>query len=217
MKHAAPRLRGGPTVRAAILIGGLALFSLGIVCIYQSRLGLSPWDVLNQGIARHTPLSFGEANILVSLVVLGAAVLLGARVGPGTIANAILVGTFVDQYLRLGPIEGLAHEPLPARMGLLAGGIALMGLATGLYIGASFGAGPRDSLMLAVSRRTHVRIFLVRGSIEALALTSGFLLGGTVGIGTLVFVVAIGPVVEVSFAQLGRSPLALTPFRIASI
>jgi uncharacterized membrane protein YczE len=217
MKHAAPRLRGGRLARFALLIGGLAVFSGGIVCIYQSRLGLAPWDVLNQGIAKHTPLSFGEANVVVSLLVLGLAVLLGSPVGLGTVANALLVGTFIDQYLRIGAVTRLAGEPFAVRVGLLAGGISLMGAATGLYIGAGFGAGPRDSLMLAVSRRTKARIWIVRSSIEALAVVSGFLMGGTVGVGTLVFVLTIGPAVEVSFVQLARSPLALRPFRVASI
>jgi uncharacterized membrane protein YczE len=201
-----PRLRGGRAARGAWLIGGLLVFAAGIVCLYESRLGLSPWDVLNQGISKHSPLSFGESNIAVGCGVLALAVLLGARIGLGTAANAILVGTFVDQLLRIGFVTRLSHDSLDIRIGLLVAGVAVMGLATGLYVGAGFGAGPRDSLMLALVRVTRARVGIARGSLEAAATVAGFLLGGTVGIGTLVFVLAIGPAVEASFLLLGRSP-----------
>jgi uncharacterized membrane protein YczE len=195
--------------RAAELLVGLFVFAVGIVCLYEARLGLSCWDVLNQGVAKHSPLSFGEANIAVSVVVLTAAALLGARIGVGTVSNAVLVGAFVDQLLRIGWVTGRAHDPLAARIGLLALGIVLMGIATALYVGASFGAGPRDSLMLVLSLRTHMRISIVRGVLEAVPLVLGFALGGKVGVGTLIYVVAIGPVVEASFALADRSPLTL--------
>jgi uncharacterized membrane protein YczE len=211
-RHTAPQLRGGTVTRAIVLVLGLAVFAAGIVALYEARLGLSPWDVLNQGIAKHTPLSFGEANIAVGVTVLVVAALLGARIGPGTVANAVLIGTFVDVLLRIGSVQRLATAPLPARVGLLMLGVALMGIATGLYVGASFGAGPRDSLMLVLSARTHVRIGIVRACLEAAALAAGFALGGKVGIGTVVYVVAIGPAVEGSFALLDRPPF----LRVAS-
>lgn len=162
--------------------------------------------MLNQGIAKHTPLSFGEANICVSVVVLTIAGLLGARIGYGTAANAVLVGAFVDQLLRIDWVTARAHDPLPTRIALLALGIVLMGVATALYIGASFGAGPRDSLMLVLSLRTHVRIGVVRAILETVPLVTGFALGGKVGVGTLAYVVAIGPAVEASFALADWSP-----------
>jgi uncharacterized membrane protein YczE len=192
----------------AWLLGGLFVFAVGIICLYESRLGLSPWDVLNQGISKHTSLSFGEANIAVGCCVLFIAVLLGARIGLGTVANALLVGTFVDQLLRIGWVTSLAGDPLGLRIAMLVVGVAIMGLATAIYIGAHFGAGPRDSLMLALVRVTGVRVGIVRGVLEAAATGIGWLLGGTVGIGTVVFVVAIGPAVEVSFALLQRSPFS---------
>lgn len=190
------------------LLGGLFVFAVGIICLYESRLGLSPWDVLNQGISKHTSLSFGEANIVVGCCVLALAVLLGARIGLGTVANAVLVGTFVDQLLRIAWVTDLADDPLGVRIALLVAGVAIMGLATALYIGAHFGAGPRDSLMLALVHRTGVRVGIVRGVLEAAATGIGWLLGGTVGIGTVVFVVAIGPTVEASFVLLQRSPFS---------
>jgi len=209
LKHAeVPRLRGGPAARGAWLLGGLFVFAIGIVCLYESKLGLSPWDVLNQGISKHSPLSFGESNILVGCCVLGLAVVLGARIGLGTVMNAVLIGAFVDQLLRIGAVTRLAHDSLGVRIALLAAGVAVMGLATGLYVGAGFGAGPRDSLMLSLVRLTRVRVGVVRGLLEAAATAAGFVLGGTVGIGTLVFVLAIGPAVEASFALLGRAPFS---------
>lgn len=191
------------------LLTGLFVFAVGIVCLYEAKLGLSCWDVLNQGVARHTPLSFGEANIAVSVVVLTTAALLGARIGIGTVSNAVLVGAFVDQLLRIGWVTDRAHDPLAARIGLLVLGIVLMGIATALYVGAAFGAGPRDSLMLVLSLRTHIRISVVRGILEAVPLVLGFALGGKVGVGTLIYVVAIGPVVEASFALAEHSPFTL--------
>jgi uncharacterized membrane protein YczE len=208
-KHTAPRFRGGTATRFVVLIAGLFVFAIGIVCLYEGRLGLSPWDVLNQGIAKHSPLSFGEANICVGVTVLSLAALLGARIGVGTVANATLVGAFVDQLLRSDWVLDRAHDSLTLHVVYVVIGIALMGLATAIYIGATFGAGPRDSLMLVLSLRTHVRIGIVRALLEAGALVAGFALGGKVGVATLVYVVAIGPAVEASFALADRSPLTL--------
>ena len=186
---------------------GLFLFAAGIVALLESKLGLSPWDVLNQGIARHSPLTFGIANIAVGLVVLVVAWALGGPPGLGTVANAVLIGLFIEGLLRIDAVVDVAGSPLGVRVALLPLGIALMGIGSAFYIGASYGAGPRDTLMLVLSRRTGRRIGLVRGGIEAAALVAGFALGGTVGIGTLAFAVLIGPAVEASFWVLAHSPL----------
>jgi len=207
--HDAPRIRGTIAVRGVALVAGLFLFGLGIVLLLESGLGLSPWDVLNQGIARHTPLSFGAANVAVALLVLGIAWRLGARIGPGTVANAFLIGFFVDLLLRLDTVNGLATTPLAARVALLVGGTLIVGIGSAFYIGAALGAGPRDSLMLVLARRSGRRIGLVRSLIEASVTLIGFAFGGTVGIGTLVFALGIGPAVEASFWLLARSPLAV--------
>jgi uncharacterized membrane protein YczE len=204
----APSVRGGPVVRLLSLVFGLFVFAWGIVLILESRLGLSPWDVLNQGIARHTPLSFGETNIAVGLTVLVLGRSLGARIGFGTVANAVLVGGFIDQILRIGAVHRLSHAGLPSRILLDLGGIALIGPATAFYIGGALGAGPRDSLMLVASGRTGFRIGVVRTALEGCALVAGFALGGTVGVGTLAFALLVGPVIEASFWLLARSPLA---------
>jgi uncharacterized membrane protein YczE len=181
------------------------------VALLESKLGLSPWDVLNQGLAKHSPLTFGLANIAVGLVVLVVAWVLGAPPGLGTVANAVLIGLFIEALTRIGPVESLADAPLAARAALLPVGIALMGVGSAFYIGANYGAGPRDSLMLVLARRTRRRIGLVRAGLEASALVVGFALGGTVGIGTLAFALSIGPAVEASFGLLARSPLGRAP------
>jgi len=202
-----PHVRGGLLVRVPVLLLGLALFAAGIVAALESRLGLSPWDVLHQGISRHTPLSFGEANIAVSAAVLAVAWLLGARIGFGTVANAVLVGSLVQLFSSLDAVAGLAHDPLGVRIGLLAAGLALMGVGTALYLGAGLGAGPRDSLMVVGAQRTRFRIGVVRGALELSALAAGVALGGTFGVGTVAFALGIGPSVEVSFWLLARSRL----------
>jgi len=206
--RAPPVVRGGTAVRWASLVAGLFLFAAGIVAILESKLGLSPWDVLNQGVSRHTPLSFGQANIAIAVVVLVIGLTLRAPIGAGTVANAILIGVFVDRLLAVGRVDALSGQSLGVRIVLLFGGIAVIGLGSGFYIGASLGAGPRDSLMLVVSARSGVRIGVVRAGLEGLALVIGFALGGTVGFGTLAFAVLIGPAVEASFWLLERLGLA---------
>jgi uncharacterized protein len=203
-----PRLRGGVPARLVLLFFGLFLFAAGIVSQLEPRLGLSPWDVLHQGLAKHTPLTFGTANIAVGVVVAAVAWRLGARIGLGTIANAVAVGGFVQLLTSIAAITSLAHEPLGLRIVLLAGGVALMGLGSGFYLGADFGAGPRDSLMVVGARRTRFRIGGVRAALEVGALTCGAVLGGKIGVGTVAFALLIGPAVEASFWLLGRSPLA---------
>jgi uncharacterized membrane protein YczE len=203
-----PVVRGGYAARAASLLLGLVLFALGIVLILESRLGLAPWDVLNQGLAGHTPLSFGMANVAVGLVVLLLAWSLGAAPGIGTVANAVLVGTFIQGLTAIDGLQRLAHEPLGVRVALLLVGIALIGPASAFYIGADFGAGPRDSLMLVAARRTGARIGLVRGTLELGALVGGVVLGGTFGAGTVLFALGVGWVIEGSFWLLDRTPLA---------
>jgi len=202
-------VRGGYAARYASLVFGLLLFALAIVLILESKLGLSPWDVLNQGLAKHTPLSFGMANVAVAIVVLGIGWSLGGRPGVGTVANAVLVGTFIQVLTSLSAVTGLAQDGLATRIVLLVLGIALIGPASAFYIGADFGAGPRDTLMLVGARRTQFRIGLVRGTLELIALGTGIVLGGTFGIGTVLFAFLVGPIVEASFVLLALTPLAV--------
>ena len=175
--------------RLVQLVVGLALYGLGIAMIVRGELGVAPWDVLTQGIAKQTGLGFGLITVLTSGVVLLLWIPLRQRLGFGTVMNALLVGPFADLSLWLIP-TGL---DLWARILLLFGGIVVLAIATGLYIGAHFGPGPRDGLMTGLHRRTGWRIWIVRTGIELVVLGTGFLLGGNVGIGTLAFALLIGP------------------------
>ena len=209
-------MRGGALARAVSLVLGLFLFAFAIVLLLESKLGLSPWDVLNQGLSRHTPLSFGMANVAVGLVILFVAWSLGGKPWIGTVANAVLVGVFIDALIAIDAIDGLSDSALGVRIALLLAGIALIGPASAFYIGADFGAGPRDTLMLVGARRTGVRIALVRGTLELSALIAGIVLGGTFGIGTVLFALSVGPVIEASFALLAATPLATRPAALSA-
>jgi len=206
--RAPPALYGGFGARVAWLVAGLFLCSCGIVCFLESELGLPPWDVLHQGLAEQLGVSFGVANLLVSVAVLVLVWRLRARIGLGTLLNAILIGSFVIALTAIDAVDALSEQPLGVRIALIALALACFGVGSAFYICASLGAGPRDSLMLVTARRLGVRLGAARTGIELAALVVGFLLGGTVGIGTLVFAVGIGPVVEFCFWLLGRTPLA---------
>ena len=206
--HAAPRLRGGWVVRSIWLVTGLFLCALGILAFLESKLGLPPWDVLHQGIAKHTPLSFGVTIVAVSAAVLVVAWALGGPPGLGTLANAALIGLMIQGLTSLDAVSSLSEHGLGVRAALLAAGIALAGPGSAFYIGADLGAGPRDTLMLVGARRTGARVGVVRAAIELSALAGGIALGGKFGVGTVAFALLIGPVVETSFWLLERSPLA---------
>jgi uncharacterized membrane protein YczE len=202
-------VRGGIALRLASLLFGLFLFAWAIVFTLESELGLWPWDVLHQGIAKHTPLSFGYANVCVGLVVLVIAWLLGGKPGIGTVGNAVLVGLFIQAFTSISAVTSLAHHGLALRIPMLAVGIALAGPGSAFYIGADLGAGPRDTLMLVGAQRTGARVGIVRAAIEVSALVGGIILGGRFGVGTVAFALCVGPVVEVGFWLLAHSPLAV--------
>jgi uncharacterized membrane protein YczE len=205
--HAPPILRGGNAARAVWLVLGLFICAVGILCFLQANLGLPPWDVLHQGIAKRTPLSFGAANEAVGLVVVVIGWRLGAPIGIGTLANALLIGAFIIVIQDSHVLERFSSEPLAARAMLTVAGLACFGVGTALYIGANLGAGPRDSLMLVGSRRSGVRVGIVRAALELSVLGIGVALGGSVGVGTLVFALGIGPAVELAFIGLSHTSL----------
>jgi uncharacterized membrane protein YczE len=192
-----PIVRGGLGARLCVLVTGLFLCASGIVAFLEAELGLPPWDVLHQGLAEQTPLSFGAANVAVSVVVLAASALLGARIGLGTVLNALLIGTFVIGLTAIEAVDELSDSALGGRVVLMSAALALFGVGSALYIGADLGAGPRDSLMVVASRRLDVRLGVSRTAIELVALVAGVVLGGTVGVGTLVYALAIGPLAHV--------------------
>jgi uncharacterized membrane protein YczE len=161
--------------------------------LVEAHLGLDPWDVFHQGLSRRTPLSIGSAVIVVSGVVLLLWIPMRQRLGLGTISNAIVIGIAIDVTLALVP----APVGLGWRAIVMVGAVVLNGLATGLYIGAGLGPGPRDGLMTGLAARGRFSIRAVRTAIEVTVLALGWLLGGTVGIGTVVYALAIGPLAQI--------------------
>lgn len=179
------------------------MFALGTVLTLRASLGVPPWDVLHDGIRRNTPLTFGIAVIAIGVVLVLVSALFGMRPGPGTIANMLLIGTFVDLMLLTDIGVELDDAHMALRVAVTASGIAVVGLGSALYIGADLGAGPRDSLMVVTATKLGVRVGVARAVIEGSALAAGWLLGGAVGLGTLLFVVGIGPSVDVFFRLFG--------------
>ena len=178
--------------RLAQLALGLALYGVTLAMMIRATLGNAPWDVLHQGMAIHLPISIGTAVIVMSLVVLLFWIPLRELPGLGTIANTFFVGLTADLTLSLLD----APESYWERGLLMAGGVVLNALATALYIGSQFGPGPRDGLMTGLHRRTGVSIRLVRTGLEVTVVAIGWLLGGVVGLGTVLYAIAIGPLVQ---------------------
>lgn len=180
------------TRRLLQLYAGLVLYGLTDACLIQSRLGNTPWDVLHQGIARHLGASIGTVTIAVSVIVLLAWVPLRQRPGLGTVSNVFIVGLATNLGLAILP----APHGLAGQIPLMAAGIAGNAVATAMYIGATFGPGPRDGLMTGLHRRTGRPVWQVRTSIEVCVVVAGILLGGVFGPGTVLYAVAIGPLVQ---------------------
>lgn len=171
---------------------GLALYGASSALLVESGLGLEPWNVLHQGLAELTGLTIGVVSIIVGAAVLLLWIPLRQRPGLGTVSNVFVVGLAMDGTLALVPDV----HTLAVRIPLLVAGILLNGVATGLYISASFGPGPRDGLMTGLHRRTGRSVRLMRTSIEVAVVATGFALGGTIGIGTLLYAVSIGPLAQ---------------------
>ncbi|MDR7302312.1 membrane protein YczE [Haloactinomyces albus] len=183
-----------PASRLVQLIGGLVLFGTSMALMVRAHLGLAPWDVLHEGLAARTSWSFGAITALTGGLVLLAWFPLRQRPGIGTVANVIVIAVSVDTALAVLP----PANTLWARILLMVGGVALNALATALYVGARLGPGPRDGLMTGLHERTGSSIRLVRTGIEISVLAAGWLLGGTVGIGTVLFAFAIGPLTQLA-------------------
>lgn len=186
------RLAVQPRRRFVQLVAGLAFYGTSMAMMIRSTLGLNPWDVLHEGVTLRTGWSFGTVTALTGLIVLLAWIPLRQRPGIGTVANIAVIAVSVDVVLALLPAPG----SLVARVALLVGGVVGNGLATATYVGARLGPGPRDGLMTGVHARSGVSVRAVRTGLEITVLTLGWLLGGTVGLGTVLYALAIGPLTQ---------------------
>lgn len=197
------------TRRLVQLYAGLVLYGASMALMIRAGLGLDPWDVLHQGLAERLPLSFGMVTIVVGALVLLAWIPLRQRPGVGTVSNVIVIGLAVDASLAVLP----APDALALRVAFMLAGVGLNGVATAAYIGARLGPGPRDGLMTGLAARGVGSIRLVRTGIELTALAAGWLLGGSVGLGTLAFALTIGPNVQLFLPRLTvrDRPDALSP------
>lgn len=190
------------TRRLIQLYAGLALYGFASALMLRSNLGLDPWGVFHQGVATHTGLSFGTVVLVIGVIVMLLWLPMRQRPGLGTISNMLLIGLASDGALALvGSPTGLA-----ARIAMLTTGIILCGLAGAAYIGAGFGPGPRDGLMTGLVARTGLSIRFVRTSIELVVLAGGWLLGGTVGLGTVLFAFGIGSLVQFFLGMMDHRP-----------
>lgn len=180
--------------RMVQLVFGLIVFGFGIALMLQSGLGVPPWDVLHQGLAERFGLTVGIWSIIVSVFVLALWVPIREPYGIGTLLNAVIIGLAIDGFALIVPIP----EAMAWRIVLLVVGIVIIGLASGMYIGAKLGPGPRDGLMTGISKYGP-SVRLTRTVIEVVVLAIGWMLGGTFGVGTVAFALFIGPIVQFSF------------------
>ncbi|MEU7027253.1 hypothetical protein AB0A60_11250 [Streptomyces sp. NPDC046275] len=186
-------LRGRHLTRRLVqLYVGLALYGVSSALLVRGGLGLEPWGVLHQGLADRTGLSIGTVSIVVGALVLLVWIPIRQKPGLGTVSNVFVIGLAMDGTLALVPVA----DGLPAGIALMVLGIVLNGVATGLYIAARFGPGPRDGLMTGLHRLTGRSIRLVRTAIEIAVVATGFLLGGSFGVGTILYALSIGPLAQ---------------------
>ncbi|WP_225730661.1 MULTISPECIES: YitT family protein [unclassified Nocardia] len=186
--------------RLLALYIGLWLYGFSMAVMVRAGLGLSSWGVLHQGLSRHVPVSFGTVTAATGALVLLAWIPLRQKPGLGTVSNVVVIALAVDEGLALLP----QWQGLPVRIGAMAAAVLLNALATVLYIGAGMGPGPRDGLMTGLVRRTGWSVRVVRTGIEVTVLVTGWLLGGGIGIGTLVYVFGIGPLIQLFIPLVSR-------------
>lgn len=179
------------------LILGLFLYALGIYVTIRANIGYAPWDVFHTGISKASGMTLGLSSIVVGVVIGLLAVLLGEKIGLGTVANMVVVGLFIDVLIQWDPIPINQNFWLGIPMMIL--GLYIIAFATYFYIGTGFGAGPRDSLMVALTRKTGLPVGICRIGIELAALATGWYLGGPVGIGTVISALGSGFCVQTTF------------------
>lgn len=203
-EHAVHHSRKAVALRLFQLIAGLFGWALGIALFIRSHLGLGPWDAFHYGVHVQTGMTVGTASILAGLVIVGANLALRVRPGLATLLNMVLIGLFTDLLLPLVPDAGSTTTAVA----YFAAAIPLVGISSGLYIGAGFGHGPRDGLMMALTLRTGWSIRSIRTLIELSVLVLGWLMGGTVGVGTIIVTLTIGHSVQWGLRLFGAAPPA---------
>ncbi|MBP2666120.1 MAG: hypothetical protein H6Q76_1100 [Firmicutes bacterium] len=188
--------------RVAYLFFGLLLFGLGIVMTIRSNLGTAPWDVLHLGLINYFPVTVGQVSQLTGVIVVGLGLALGIKPGWGTIANLYFIGVFIDLFMTSNFI------PMPGQMAtqlaLLLAGVLVIGWGSFFYLSAALGAGPRDSFMVGAIRKSGWPLWKVRTAIEATVTLLGFLLGGPIGVGTIIVVFTLGPSIQLAFRIMGK-------------
>lgn len=194
LRLAAPRLPA--------LVVGLLLFGAGIALMVEAGLGLGPWEALHQGIARHTGLEIGTVSVLLGIPILALWWPLGERPGIGTLLNVALIGASTNLIIALLPTP--ADDATTARLALMLAGVVVIAIGSGIYLSTDLGPGPRDGLMTGVHHRFGWSIRRARTVVELSVLGIGWILGGTVGIGTVVFALGIGPLVQVALRAFDR-------------
>jgi uncharacterized membrane protein YczE len=186
-------------VALAKLFGGLYVFGFGIALMVHAAIGLGPWDIFAQGFSRVLHISYGWASVIVSIIVLLCWIPLKQRPGFGTVMNAVLIGLFADTVFPILP-------PLNAywqQLGMFILGMLMLALATGLYISANYGMGPRDGLMVGTARVSGWAIWKVRTGYELIVMSIGWAMGGQLREGTLIFALCIGPLMQISLKLFG--------------
>lgn len=189
------------------LLVGLVLFGVGLWLGLVAELGVGPWDVLTGGLSQQLGTPFGRTAIGISVVVLLIGLAAGVRPGVGTLLNVLVIGAVIDLLLATPLLAGLGSAPVALRLVVTLLGIACVAAGSALYLGAQLGPGPRDGLMVAIHLRTGWRVGTARAVLECGVLVVGVLLGGPVGIGTVLFALGIGPAVQVAFRVLRQTPV----------
>jgi uncharacterized membrane protein YczE len=202
-----PSMRARFDLRAAAprlpkLLLGLVTFGAGIALMVEAGLGLGPWEALNQGIARQLGLEIGTVSILLGIPILALWWPLGERPGIGTVCNVVLIGTSTNVALAVLPT--LPESALAVRLATMLGGVVVIAIGSGLYLSTDLGPGPRDGLMTGIHHRFGWSIRRARTAVELSVLLLGWLLGGTVGLGTIVFALGIGPLVQIALGVFDR-------------
>lgn len=193
--------------RLWLLIAGSAVSSIGVVCMLQANVGLEPWSVLHQGMSQCMGITYGTASMIVGAAAIAAAALCGESFGLGTIGNILFCGVMIDGLLYLGWVPKM--EDLVPGLLLLLAGLELLTIGTWMYMKSALGAGPRDSLMVALARKSGRSVGFCRGTVELLVIFIGWRLGGQAGIGTVISAVGFGSLLNLNFALLRFRPTDL--------